>query len=183
MRRWTANTMNAERERTSAMASDSGPADRARQILELLPLLRQWVTTRVQEASADRDLSLRQYAALHTIRDGAASPGELARRWQVTPAVLTGIIDRLERRGLVRREPDSADRRRLRLALTEAGLAASHEVERALTDDLTAQLAKASPDALAELDRSLALLRRALVALQGETPAAAARASRGERGP
>ncbi|HEU5434220.1 MAG TPA: cytochrome P450, partial [Thermomicrobiales bacterium] len=115
------------------------------------------------------------YAALSTIREGAASPGELARRWQVTPAVLTGIVDRLERRGLVRREPDPADRRRLRLTLTDAGLAASHEVERALTDDLATQLASASPDALAELDHALALLRQTFMALQaGAAPASPA---------
>jgi DNA-binding MarR family transcriptional regulator len=107
---------------TSQMSQE---ADRARQTLELLPVLRRWVTARIRWAGADAGLSLRQYAALSGIRHGASSPGELARLWQVTPAVITGIIDRLQRRELVRREPDPTDRRRLRLALTDAGLAAS----------------------------------------------------------
>src|SRR5215210_8684877 len=115
-------------------------ADRARQTLELLPVLRKWVTARVHWAGADAGLSLRQYAALSGIRQGASSPGELARLWQVTPAVITGVIDRLERRELVRREPDPDDRRRLRLALTATGLAASAHVERVLTEELAAQL-------------------------------------------
>ena len=106
----------------------------------MLPVLRRWVTARVHWAGADAGLSLRQYAALSGIRQGASSPGELARLWQVTPAVITGIIDRLERRELVRREPDPDDRRRLRLALTDTGLAASALVERALTEELAAQL-------------------------------------------
>ncbi len=148
----------------------SQAADRARQTLELLPILRQWVTARVHWAGADAGLSLRQYAALSGIRQGASSPGELARLWQVTPAVITGVIDRLERRELVRREPDPDDRRRLRLALTDAGLAASALVERALTEELAAQLAKASPWELAELGRALDLLQRTFAALEEQSP-------------
>jgi DNA-binding MarR family transcriptional regulator len=143
--------------------------DRARQTLALLPVLRQWVTTRVHWAGADVGLSLRQYAALSGIRQGASSPGELARLWQVTPAVITGVIDRLERRELVRREPDPNDRRRLRLALTDTGLAASALVERALTEELAAQLSQASPRELDELGRALDLLQRTFAALEEQT--------------
>jgi DNA-binding MarR family transcriptional regulator len=149
---------------------ESQGIERARQTLALLPILRQWVTARVHWAGADAGLSLRQHAALSGIRQGASSPGELARLWQVTPAVITGVIDRLERRDLVRREPDPADRRRLRLALTDSGLAASTLVERALTEELAAQLAKASPRELAELGRSLDLLQRTFAALEEQTP-------------
>jgi DNA-binding MarR family transcriptional regulator len=148
----------------------SQPADRAGQTLALLPVLRRWVTARVQWAGADAGLSLRQYAALNGIRQGASSPGELARLWQVTPAVITGIVDRLERRELVRREPDPDDRRRLRLALTDAGLAASMLVERALNEELAAQLSQASPRELAELGRALDLLQRTFAALEAQTP-------------
>lgn len=144
--------------------------DRARQTLALLPVLRRWVTARVNLAGADTGLSLRQYAALNGIRQGASSPGELARLWQVTPAVITGVIDRLERRELVRREPDPDDRRRLRLVLTDTGLAASALVERALTEELAAQLARASPRELAELGRALDLLQRTFAALEEQTP-------------
>ena len=152
-------------------ASDRAQAtDRARQTLALLPVLHQWVTARVHWAGAEVGLSLRQYAALHSIRQGASSPSELARLWQVTPAVITGIIDRLEKRKLVRREPDPEDRRRLRLALTATGLAASMDVERALTDDLAAQLTAASPLELDELGRSLELLLRTFAVLEQQTP-------------
>ncbi len=148
----------------------SAGTDRARQTLALLPILRQWVTARVHWAGAHAGLSLRQYAALSGIRQGASSPGELARLWQVTPAVITGVIDRLERRELVRREPDPDDRRRLRLALTETGLAASMLVERALTEELAAQLSQATPQELDELGRALELLQRTFAALEEQTP-------------
>jgi DNA-binding MarR family transcriptional regulator len=139
--------------------------EQAHQILDLLPTLRHWVTGRVQAAGADLGISVRQYAAMRDIRGGAASPGELARLWQVTPAVITGIVDRLEKRELVRREPDPDDRRRLRLALTETGHAASEVVERALVDDLAAQLATAPPARIAELERSLGLLHETFATL------------------
>lgn len=144
-------------------------AEQARQIVALLPILRRWVTDCVARAGAEQDLSLRQYAALKGICDGATTPGELARRWQVTPAVITGIIDRLERRNLVVRQIDPSDRRRLRLSLTPAGLAASQEIDRALTGDLADQLATSSPGELSELGRSLHLLERTLVALDART--------------
>ena len=121
-------------------------SDCARMTMELLPVLRRWVAARVQWAGADSDLSLRQFAALRGIAEGASSPGELARLWQVTPAVITGIVDRLERRGLVRREPVPEDRRRLCLALTSTGQQASEAVAWALTGDLAAQLATATPN-------------------------------------
>lgn len=145
-------------------------AERARQILALLPPLRNWVTSRVQATGADRGISLRQFAALRGIQDGATSPGELARLWQVTPAVITGIVDRLERRGLVRREIDPQDRRRLRLALTETGCLAGEEVETALVNDLAAQLSLATAKELAELERALALLQRTFAALEATSP-------------
>lgn len=144
--------------------------DRAQQTLALLPVLRRWVTARVHQVGSDAGLSLRQYAALSGIRQGASSPGELARLWRVTPAVITGVVDRLERRELVRREPDPGDRRRLRLVLTDTGMAASALVERALTEELAAQLAKASPRELAELGRALELLQRTFAALEEQSP-------------
>jgi DNA-binding MarR family transcriptional regulator len=46
-------------------------------------------------------------------RHGPMSAGELARRIHLTPGAVTGMVDRLERAGLVRREPDAGDRRRV----------------------------------------------------------------------
>ena len=142
----------------------------ATQTFALLPSLRRFVTSRVQFAGADLGLSLRQFAALRGIQEGASSPGDLARLWQVTPAVITGIVDRLESRGLVRRAPDPDDRRRLRLVLTETGRRASDEVEAALTDELAAPLAAASATELAELSRALSLLQRTFASLDQPSP-------------
>jgi DNA-binding MarR family transcriptional regulator len=49
------------------------------------------------------------------------TPAELADLSQVTRATMTGLIDTLERDGLVTREPDRADRRMMTVTLTEKG--------------------------------------------------------------
>lgn len=47
------------------------------------------------------------------LNDGPASAGELAERAGLTSGAVTGLVDRLERGGWVRRVPDPADRRRV----------------------------------------------------------------------
>ena len=51
----------------------------------------------------------------------AASPSTLARAVHVGPATMTGILQRLERRGLVVRTRSDTDRRSVRIEVTEAG--------------------------------------------------------------
>jgi len=48
-------------------------------------------------------------------------PGQLADILHIHPSTVTGIVDRLARRGLVSRESDTRDRRRSRLGLTSRG--------------------------------------------------------------
>lgn len=151
----------------------TGPLiDHARKALHLLPRLHRWATASVQTHRVRSDLSLRQLGALFLIREGMSSPGALARRAHVTPAVVTGLLDRLERRGYVRREDEPADRRRIRVVLTDAGLAASREVEGALAESLAAQLATASRAELGALGVALELLERTLGALEGSVQGA-----------
>lgn len=54
-------------------------------------------------------------------RLGSCTPSELARTVSVSQGTMTGIVDRLEARGLVARERDPMDRRRQLLSLTPAG--------------------------------------------------------------
>ena len=76
----------------------------------------------------------------------------------ITSGTMTNRIDRLEQRGLVRREPDPTDRRGVRVVLTDAGrktvddavfdlVAREHEVLETLPAD--------QQDALASLLRAL----------------------------
>jgi DNA-binding MarR family transcriptional regulator len=53
--------------------------------------------------------------------DGQATPAGLAERTGVTRATITGLLDGLEKDGLIERRPDSDDRRLIRVHLTDAG--------------------------------------------------------------
>ncbi|MBX6350568.1 MAG: MarR family transcriptional regulator [Clostridia bacterium] len=67
-------------------------------------------------------LSYAQFLVLDQIaRSPGLRPGELARRLGRTKGDMTGVVGRLARAGLVRREPVAGDRRALALHVTERG--------------------------------------------------------------
>jgi len=72
------------------------------------------------ECSAEFDLSPQQAKAFRELRQ-PLSMGELADRLLCDASNVTGIVDRLEARGLVERQAEPGDRRVKRLVLTEAG--------------------------------------------------------------
>ena len=82
---------------------------------------------------------------------------EIAQALEVDPSAATVGVDRLERRGLVRRGPHPDDNRRKLVHLTDAGLRAAATAERILTDPPPALLALDAED-LAALTRIFATL-------------------------
>jgi DNA-binding MarR family transcriptional regulator len=67
---------------------------------------------------------------------GPSSSADLSRRLYVTPANITGIVDRLEKKGLVVRNRQQDDRRVILLTLTEQG----EELGRLLPDPIEQRL-------------------------------------------
>ncbi|HEY0096425.1 MAG TPA: MarR family transcriptional regulator, partial [Archangium sp.] len=132
------------------------------------------ITRRVSRDLADAGLpDLSWYDllwALYRQPRRALRVNELAREVVLSPTAMSRFVDRVEKAGHVRREADPDDRRRLRMVLTEAGLAVSQQVRQALTSDLAAQFATASPAELKELGRALDLVERALGALEQRMP-------------
>ncbi|NJD21033.1 MAG: MarR family transcriptional regulator [Gemmatimonadetes bacterium] len=61
--------------------------------------------------------------------DGAMSQSDLGRLLTVHRSNVTGLLDRLEAQGLVRRQDDVKDRRVYRVALTEAGRESARRAE------------------------------------------------------
>ena len=55
------------------------------------------------------------------LREGVTALGDLATSIDSTPRNVTGLVDHLEKDGLVERVPDPADRRSVRARLTEKG--------------------------------------------------------------
>jgi long-chain acyl-CoA synthetase len=94
----------------------------------------------VEAAIAPLELSLPQYRLLALLVDGAAMSSTLAERLTVKPPTVTAVVDGLVARGLVTRQVDPHDRRRLPLVLTPDGTAlleqANASVGAALVDGL-----------------------------------------------
>ncbi|MFD3993322.1 MarR family winged helix-turn-helix transcriptional regulator [Streptomyces sp. NPDC058583] len=72
-------------------------------------------------AAASENLTASQGKALTVLRRGPAAMRCLAETMTCDASNMTGIIDRLEKRGLVRREADAADRRVKNVILTAEG--------------------------------------------------------------
>src|SRR5207244_13308844 len=72
--------------------------------------------------ASEFELSPAQCHVLHLIEPGQPIPmGRLAEALACDASNVTGLVDRLESRGLVRRQPSSGDRRIKVLELTPAG--------------------------------------------------------------
>ncbi|MFB6833262.1 MarR family winged helix-turn-helix transcriptional regulator [Streptomyces hydrogenans] len=72
-------------------------------------------------AAASENLTASQGKALTVLRRGPVAMRSLAETMACDASNVTGIIDRLEQRGLVRREPDAFDRRVKNVILTAEG--------------------------------------------------------------
>lgn len=77
-----------------------------------------WGSTRPRNA---------ELAVAEDCPSGPRTPAELADAAGVTRATMTGLIDTLERDGLVKREPDPDDRRMMSVLLTPKGEKFLHE--------------------------------------------------------
>lgn len=87
---------------------------------------------------------------------------ELSRLLLVTSGNLTGIIDRLEAEGLVRRVPEPADRRVTRMMLTSRGKNLMDTIVPQHADDVAQMLSIVPKNRLEELNDLLGLLRDGL---------------------
>jgi len=83
-----------------------------------------------------------QLAALQEAeRLGPTSPSDIARSAHLSQATVTGILQRLERRGLLVREPSQRDRRGVVVTVTEAGRAVLNQTPSLLQERFRSELA------------------------------------------
>lgn len=85
-----------------------------------------------EEAAADHTLTGAQARLLSLLSLEPLPMRKLAQKLKCEPSNVTGIVDRLETRGLVERRPDPADRRVKLAAATEEG----RRVARSLRESL-----------------------------------------------
>lgn len=99
------------------------------------------------------DLTLQQAELLIQLAHGSVPAGELARRLGCDKSNITGMVDRLERRGLLRREPDPTDRRVTKATLTEDGTTLAASIRAEFADAVSQRCADLAVTDQAELIR------------------------------
>jgi DNA-binding MarR family transcriptional regulator len=106
------------------------------------------------DAAGQNDLSIPQLRLLGVLRDRRPGMLELATLFGVDKSSMTGLVDRAEQRGLVRREPAAHDRRGVQVCLNPAGSTLAAAVETDVyrrISQLTASLSRREQDVLEAL--------------------------------
>jgi DNA-binding MarR family transcriptional regulator len=118
-------------------------------------------------ADAGEEVTLTQYRSLVVLGSrGPQGVAALAEAVAVTPPTASRLVDRLVRKGLVRRRTDRQDRRQVRIALTEAGRRLVDRVTERRRHEI-AQLLTSIP---AEVQLSMAAGLQQLAQAAGEVP-------------
>ena len=142
--------------RESRQAADDYRLDD--QVGHLMRRAHQRHTAIFQDGIEALQLTPTQFAALVKIRDlGEVSQNQLGRLTAMDPATIQGVIQRLDARKLIERQPDPKDRRCTLLKLTDDGgalVADAIERARKITE------ATLAPLAAPERQAFLALLRK-----------------------
>jgi DNA-binding MarR family transcriptional regulator len=106
-------------------------------------------------------VSIPQVLCLQYLRDSdnyQAGQGEIRKFLNLNSSTVSGIINRLESKGLVARLPKSGDKRVVTIALTSKGDKLMQQIPSLLHEQLSKQLDKLEAPALKNLKYSLELL-------------------------
>ena len=93
---------------------------------------------------AEHDVSMIQTRLLGVLRDRRPTMNELAQLLSLDKSSVTGLVDRAEGRGLVLRVPSEADRRVIRVSLTDVGRALALDVASRFEQDVATLLGRLS---------------------------------------
>ena len=102
-------------------AERTHPKRRELGLVDALAQLSFAVQGALAQIAAEHALSLIQTRLLGVLRDRTPGMNELARYLEVDKSSITGLVDRAETRGLVRRRPSSTDGRGIAVSITPAG--------------------------------------------------------------
>ncbi|MFE7564636.1 MarR family winged helix-turn-helix transcriptional regulator [Kitasatospora sp. NPDC057500] len=120
--------MNAQPNRDSTPPGD----EITREVVDLMANLVALFHREYEEAAAARSLTGAQAKVLALLRRGPMPMRQIAQTLSCEPSNITGIVDRLETRGFVTRQPDRQDRRVKLVAATDTGSTASEELRESL---------------------------------------------------
>ncbi|MCP2164290.1 MarR family winged helix-turn-helix transcriptional regulator [Goodfellowiella coeruleoviolacea] len=104
------------------MSTGESEAAAERQLCGLVNSLANQISDHVRVRAATLGLTAPQATALREL-SGPMTMRELAERMSCEPSNATFVVDKLEKQGLIKRQPHPTDRRAKRLVLTEDGTA------------------------------------------------------------
>ena len=125
-------------------------------------------TERWSESHGLTESRLQILTYLYFSSDHQMPLGELAVAHNLVPRTVTGLVDNLERDGLVRRVPDPSDRRSIRAQLTKSGLVRIDAMRKDAAERQAAGTGGLSSSQLAELRHLCLLLVQHLDRVAGE---------------
>jgi DNA-binding MarR family transcriptional regulator len=123
------------------------------------------------EVSSSFGVTGPQLWALKTISQSEKlTHGQLGKTMYLHPSTITGLVDRLESKGLVRRSRDSVDRRVVTVELTEAGRELVRKAPNPVQGKLICGLKKLKRGELRIIHESVAKLAEIVEARNGKAP-------------
>ncbi len=108
-----------------------------------------------RQLSGRCNLTAPQLVCLRHLLDNPCSPGQLAASVALSPPTVTGILDRLQARGLVTRTRHPSDGRRLIVELTQAGRKVLADAPKPLQEAFARNLARLPAQDQQNIDRVL----------------------------
>jgi DNA-binding MarR family transcriptional regulator len=121
----------------------------------------------LERRAGEQGISLIQTRLLGILRDRAPTINELARLLGLDKSSTSGLVDRAQRRGLVRRVPSQLDRRSVRVRLTDQGRALVQQVGANFAEDIETLLEPLSVDQRLALSARLSQVLVAHAASRG----------------
>ncbi|MGD8386030.1 MAG: MarR family transcriptional regulator [Desulfobacteraceae bacterium] len=133
-----------------------GAGGYAESILRSLRRIIRAIDQHSRQLSSSHHLTVPQLVCLHQIlQSGPITPGNLAKKVFISQATVTGILDRMEARGLIRRSRNSPDRRQVIVSLTDTGQHMARDMPWPLQERFASRLASLPDEGQQAIDRVL----------------------------
>jgi DNA-binding MarR family transcriptional regulator len=142
------------------MATELDPVDALAQVSFL-------VQGSLERRAGEHGISLIQTRLLGILRDRTPTINELAELLGQDKSSTSGLVDRAQNHGLVRRVPSQIDRRSVRVRLTNEGREVVHDVAELFAADIAAMLEPLSAETRTQLTTHLSQVVVADAAARG----------------
>lgn len=126
------------------------------------------------------DLMAMNLVSQASARGSSLTPSQVAKSMSLSAAAVTALVDRLERVGHLMRHPDPADRRRVRLDVSQQAQDVSRAMFRPMNDELAEVMSRYSEAELALVSQMLQEFTQAVQ--RAQTPDSPSEDGRGDTG-